>query len=347
MKTCVRYELGALDARDPQAVAALQAHADVCPDCAATRARWGSYDALVSRARAAAAAQEDLTPEAWVRIRERIDARAERRGRWGLVWPLGLAAAAALAVAMVWLRPAEGGPDLPVTADRIAADGAARQTPRPPAKVAAAVAPADPIYAAGTRIDAADEALTLVAFGRHILTLGPRASMKVVSWADDAMVLEVLRGSLECDVARASAEELFEVRSGPTRVRVLGTRFTVVAQRDGATGVEVSHGMVEVTHPAGTAHLVAGQSERFSGALVGEAEAQRLEADQGSDAASTRAGEPRGRRGDATKLIDIKVPDQRMDAPAAPKPAEPRHRRRGDGMKLIEIVVPPQTAPGP
>lgn len=359
MKRCERYELGALDSLDSQALAELEAHAEACSECSAARTRRSGYDAVVARARAAADTQADLTPATWLRIRAHVDTRAERRARWGSLWPVGLAAVAALAVALVWLGPTRGGSDFPVAVDRIAASNrvasdTARPAPQPPAEVVASAAPvlADAIYRPGTRLETSDEARTLVAFGRHILTLKPRSSMVVVSWADDAMILEVTRGSLECDVARASAEELFEVRSGQTQIRVLGTRFTVVAEPGGVTRVEVAHGIVEVTDPTGVARLAAGQSERFSGAPPADTEAPQYEAPAAPAAPDTapargsRGAEPRSGRTDTTKLIDIKVPDQRMDLPVAPQPTTPPRAPGSDGMKIIEIVVPPQSAPG-
>lgn len=354
MKRCVQYELGALDALNSRALAELEAHADGCSDCTASRTRHRAYDGVVSRARAAAAAQEDLEPLAWVRIREGVDAGARGGRRWAMAWPVALAAVAALAVAMLWLGPAENGSKNPVPTDGIAGFDAPRQAPQaPPNSVTAAAreaAPADELYAPGTRIESTDEARMMVAYGRHILTLAPRSVIDVISWSSDAMVLEVRRGSLECDVARASVDELFEVRSGQTQVRVLGTRFTVAAQSDGATGVAVAHGMVEVTHPSGTARLAAGQSERFGGAPAQDAATEQVEADEASESAPARGArshEPRNRRGDPTKLIDIKVPDQRMDVPVKAMPSNQRRAEpKGDDMKLIEIVVPPQTGPG-
>ncbi|MEZ4264862.1 MAG: FecR domain-containing protein [Myxococcota bacterium] len=357
---CERYETEQWDAADARAVSALDAHADGCRDCGAARERRASYDAVVGRARAAASAAEDLTPQAWVQIREGVEAATARPARWAFAWPAALAGAAALALAMVWFAPSTDDPhtDRATTAASVtpaaSSPAASPSAPRSPAAdLAKAQSPdaTEDILAPGALVEATDDARTLVAFGRHVLTLAPASAFEVISWTPDAMILDVRRGSLECDVARATAEELFEVRSGHARVRVLGTRFTVSVEGDGATGIRVAHGLVEVTHPAGTSRLAAGQWDRFGGRLTTDTKAGAGSAGSPASAYTPRAARPSdhaGRVSDPTKLIDIKVPDQRMDKPGAGlsgPPARPAAARRED-LKLIEIVVPPQGAPG-
>jgi hypothetical protein len=339
-------------AADAQSLAALAAHAEACADCAQAQHAHAAYQHLVSGARRALDAEGDLAPEAWVAIRSGIDAATGRPNRWRLAWPVGLATAA-LGVALVVVAPKFSAPDSRDPAAQLSAPEPAGVLPdRLPASTApeavARLGDDAPSPGPGDVLSTADDARTIVAFGRHVLTLSPATAVEVVSWTPSSMIVTVRRGSLSCDVARASAAELFEVRTSQARVRVLGTRFSVTAERDGATAVHVGHGLVEVAHIGGTTRLAEGQADRFGGApaakLAPEAQVEP-EADGPRDPAA-RGSASRAVRGHSPQLIDIKVPDQAMEPPAASKRPAPKAGAGGD-LKLIEIVVPPQSAPSP
>ncbi|MCB9786341.1 MAG: FecR domain-containing protein [Deltaproteobacteria bacterium] len=352
MSRCERFERER-DAASANDLAALHAHADACADCDAARRRRVAYDEVVGRAVAALDAEGELSAAAWVRVRDGVEAAASPRRAWGWAWPVGIAAAGALAFVLVGRAQVEAprvalSPSAPLASTSASPEGVAQAAPT----LAAVDGPdhGDPQARPGEHLRTGAEARTVVAFGRHVLTLAPETDVEVVDWSPRAMVLRLRRGALDCDVARASADERFEVRSEGVRVRVLGTRFTVAVEGDGATGVSVEHGLVEVADAGGSTRLAAGQWDRFGGALsrvapsgapeVDSLVPGRAEAPAPASAGSSR--EPRGRRAPAVELIDIEVPDQRMERPA-PEPPAATPPAPG-GIRLIEIEVPPQRA---
>jgi hypothetical protein len=95
--------------------------------------------------------------------------------------------------------------------------------------------------------------------GDNAIDVAP-ASALLTSGDDAQGVLLVLeRGSVTCEVAPRRGRPPFVVQAGSTRVRVIGTRFTVTRQDDGAR-VEVVHGVVEVASGGRTYLLSAGQA---------------------------------------------------------------------------------------
>lgn len=81
--------------------------------------------------------------------------------------------------------------------------------------------------------------------GESSLLVAPR-SLVLVAGDDDHGVDVVLdRGAVTCIVAPRRGRPAFIVDAGDVRVRVVGTRFTVVREPAGAS-VEVEHGVVEV-----------------------------------------------------------------------------------------------------
>ncbi|HUS64244.1 MAG TPA: FecR family protein, partial [Kofleriaceae bacterium] len=85
-----------------------------------------------------------------------------------------------------------------------------------------------------------------VSYGEAALDVDPQSAV-LLSGNDTAGVEVVLdRGGVTCEVAPRHGRPPFTVRAGAVRVRVIGTRFSVV--RDGDSGrVSVVHGTVEVT----------------------------------------------------------------------------------------------------
>jgi transmembrane sensor len=83
-------------------------------------------------------------------------------------------------------------------------------------------------------------------FGEAALELMPRSAALVLG--DDSRGMRVVldRGGVTCEVAPRRGRAPFVVDAGDVRVRVTGTRFTVVRD-DTSTRVEVEHGAVEVT----------------------------------------------------------------------------------------------------
>jgi len=98
-----------------------------------------------------------------------------------------------------------------------------------------------------------------LAVGESTIEVGP-ASAVVASGDDTAGVLVVLeRGRVECEVTPRRSRPPFVVQAGNVRVRVVGTRFSVL--RDGSeVRVGVTHGSVEVSRGADVTMLNDGAS---------------------------------------------------------------------------------------
>ncbi|MCB9733305.1 MAG: FecR domain-containing protein [Deltaproteobacteria bacterium] len=314
--TTERALAGALALEDIDA-AALR-HAESCPECGALLARSRSYALLTTRARRAVEAQGDLSPNAWARIRATVDEAPARRRAWGR-WSVGLAAIAAAVLAWVVLSDrgastdatrvvasAVGGlalPEAPVvaTAPAAARDADGRRL---------ALGPGDLVEAPAER--------TITAFGRHHVTLAAGTTLRVLSWSERKMTLELVRGSVTSDVTRAAGEDLYEVQTPEATVRVLGTIFTV-SRAEGAetTDVSVARGKVSVTDSAGVEQLLTVGQRATVAAPATALEEPGEDAAPDTDTDTADAGaHPAPRVTPRKRVIEIDVPSQRMAAPA-------------------------------
>jgi hypothetical protein len=99
------------------------------------------------------------------------------------------------------------------------------------------------------------------------------------------------RGSVECKVAKRHGRPPFVVRAGSVQVEVVGTRFAVTRDGDGAN-VSVTEGIVKVIS-GGKIHRVAGGQHWHAGEVVaaaGETVAQPTEVGAERGAASSSVG---------------------------------------------------------
>ncbi|MFO0683678.1 MAG: FecR domain-containing protein [Sandaracinus sp.] len=190
----------------------------------------------------ARAAREHVTP-AWddlraVHLAERARARARRRqlARGGVA---ALAIAAAATVALVITRPATGG------STHVDVDG------HPDGAIAA---PGD-----------ADGVLRFPE-GSSVTPLSGETEVLVEAVRDGAIELDLARGAARFDVT-PGLPRAFRVQAGLTTVSVVGTRFVVRREGDGAV-VEVQEGRVHVTwSPDGDAYVAAGERGVFPRAM--------------------------------------------------------------------------------
>lgn len=236
------------------------AHAEECGACGALLERARALALMAHGARRAHERLPDLSPTAWVRIREGVDtaSRTSRAG-WGflalavgavaavvfLAWPRGGDAGGdSVAPAVASGRGIEahwgvGGADLgrPHAGEAVAA---ARVLRASEGGVALGVAAGDHLRtAAGERF--------VDAFGRHHLAIAPGSDVAIRRWDADGMELAVEAGTASFEVTRASADETFVVWSGDVAVHVKGTIFTVERLGSGGTRVTVERGRVAVS----------------------------------------------------------------------------------------------------
>jgi hypothetical protein len=184
-------------------------------------------------------------------VRESLRRLERRRRRRQVLWlgaPMGVAAAAALAV---WLVRAPG----PGGQDAVQASGLV------PAPVA--------VHASGA--DATD-----VALGAHLVHLAAESRVEVTRPPGADVALALAAGSAEFIVAPLAAGHGFRVATDTVLVEVMGTRFTV-GIADGCTAVAVTEGVVRVTPASGDAgELAAGARRTYcpataeDGAVPGE-----------------------------------------------------------------------------
>jgi hypothetical protein len=105
---------------------------------------------------------------------------------------------------------------------------------------------------------ATTESASQFTIGESALDVAPRSALLVRG--DDPHGIDVVldRGAVTCEVAPRRGRPPFVVDAGEVRVRVVGTRFTVVREGDGAK-VSVDHGVVEVTSRGATVVLHDGE----------------------------------------------------------------------------------------
>jgi hypothetical protein len=86
----------------------------------------------------------------------------------------------------------------------------------------------------------------------------PESAVVVGPETSQGLLIVVDRGAIVCDVAPRSTDAPLIVQAGAARVRVLGTRFGVSRQGDGAR-VSVEHGVVEVSAHGRSVRVHAGE----------------------------------------------------------------------------------------
>ncbi len=312
----------------------LGAHVSGCERCAMRAAHAAALSLGARRAGQALEAQAALSPNAWARVRARVDEAAEARPSASpRAWWLAAAGAVAVA-ATLWAtldapssaQPLAPKPELAQAPAPVAPEPAAPAPKRP--RLATALAPLSPaplpVPGVGDVLGAGHEQ-RWDAFGRHRVTLGRGAQATVVAWDDDGLVLDLERGRVRADVHRAQPDEVFEIRVGAARVRVLGTVFEVDRQGGERARVSVEHGLVSVVDGRGDDHRVAaGQSLTFEI----EPEAPRA-----------------ARRGDRKPVLPrvAATPPEVERAPTPPTPAPTQAAVE----RVVEIQVPAQQMPPP
>jgi hypothetical protein len=119
-------------------------------------------------------------------------------------------------------------------------------------------APTEPTALNPSHIETGD-APSRLALGESTVEIGAGSAV-VASGTDATGILVVLeRGKVDCEVAPRKQRPPFVVQAGTPRVRVVGTRFTVL--RDGQdVKVAVAHGAVEVSRGADVVMLHDGET---------------------------------------------------------------------------------------
>jgi hypothetical protein len=302
-----------------------RAHLAGCPACQLEAARMASYSELVAGARRALMTEPDLAPSRWVEIRSAIDAATSAPGwRAPLAW--GLVATAAGA-GVVWLMakplpPSGSAPEpAPILATSVPAlPRTELAVPREPAPGISGVpvvqvleGEASPgAFSPGGRLELGSGGLAVRGFGRHLLRFAPESRVGIVDWSQTAIVLDLALGKVTSDVERKDPSEVFEVRAGEARVRVVGTRFEVARAADGAVSVTVAHGLVAVSHPSiGERRLAEGET------LIVPAH-QAVEVDRPRELVVEEPGSVEPHRPRKTTVIERDFGDLSKEVPAAP-----------------------------
>jgi hypothetical protein len=150
------------------------------------------------------------------------------------------------------------------------------------------------------------------------LDVEPESAVVVGAETPQGMLIVVDRGSIVCEVAPRPSDAPLIVQAGATRVRVVGTRFSVARLGESAR-VKVSHGVVEVSASGLSARVHAGEEwpadEVASAPPVGspsEAEAQPNGADR--DLAPPERAASSKVKGRSSPVVAA--------APASPSPQE-------------------------
>lgn len=311
-----------------------------------------SSDLRAVRLLAEEAAREPAPDLDWARVEQRlsraIDERAESPRRTFVGWTVaaaGLAAAAAVALALHGRAAPNAAPSAPTVARVLTPAAAGLPDDRP------IVLNGDAL-AAGDAVEAAAAPLTVDNAARASWTLAPGSRAEVAAIAkgpEGAITLRLVRGSVHAEVVHRDRPETFAVEIDRTRVAVHGTSFTVTRSGDRAL-VEVAHGAVAVGaagHPGATQGYLLTDGQRGSFSLDGGRDvvwlsphveappaAPLLVAGAGqSDEATTPAAQPSPV---ATPIATAQAPGK----PAAPLPAtltEPDYRP-GLGMILGEVA---------
>jgi hypothetical protein len=90
------------------------------------------------------------------------------------------------------------------------------------------------------------------------LDVGPHSAVVVGGETSEGLLIVLDRGSIVCEVAPRAQDRPVMVQAGGARVRVIGTRFSVIRLGETAR-VNVEHGVVEVLSSGGKWRVGAGQ----------------------------------------------------------------------------------------
>ncbi len=197
-----------------------------------------------------------------------------------------------------------------------------------------------------------------LALGESSIDVGPESALLVSG--DDARGLLVVvdRGKVTCEVAPRAGRPAFVVQAGDVRVRVVGTRFTVVRTGD-AVKVDVAHGVVEVSAhgtttmvragevwPAGTtASIAAPTSDPIAQAPVAMAPTPTVSADDPATSPNNTKPANGSKRAPAatapTSRPSAPVTDDPFPAPTTePPPAPPSPRQLYEQAAQLERSDP-------
>lgn len=257
------------------------------------------------------AAREHVTPS-WddlraVHLAERARARARRRqlARAGVAT---VAIAAAALIGLVIARPVIGGPGRD--------------------EHAGAPSPALAVQ---------DESSGVLRFpeGSSVTPLAPDTEVLVEAVRDGAIELDLARGTARFDVT-PGLPRAFRVQAGLTTVSVVGTRFVVRREGDGAV-VEVQEGRVHVTwSPDGDAYVAAGERGVFPRAMP-------IVATATATGPSTPVA-PGPALVPPTTGTEAVAPAAPLPSTERPRPHRPEHAPRSPEPQGVEPAPPEETA---
>lgn len=250
----------------------LAAHMGNCPTC---RARLETYRRLVDLGRERTATPAPDVPS-FEGILDRLDGvrRLESPFPGGRL-VLAITAVAGVAV-LAWLMlpglPVQGGMDaggLPC----VSSGGPPGAEPGGPyladtegvevdGQALAACAGTVALHA-GQVIQTAATATRIVDRATATLVLTPSTRLELQDWDGRTTRLRLEAGRVDCDVLHRSAGQTFEVVTAWGSVQVVGTRFAVTRQVEGAMDVEVFEGRVSVRTPSGAEVASVGSGEAF------------------------------------------------------------------------------------
>jgi hypothetical protein len=158
------------------------------------------------------------------------------------------------------------------------------------------------------------------------LDVEPHSEVVVGAETSQGLLIVLDRGSIVCEVAARSSDKPLIVQAGAARVRVLGTRFSVVRNGEAAQ-VKVEHGAVEVSSSGKKWRVQAGQewpAAAASGSSASAPEVAKLEPREEArtsppaDAPPTRTG-PRS-RGSRPASSAVAAAETTVVPESAPKP---------------------------
>jgi len=262
-----------------------------------------AYEALLQRSRETLALSAELSPAAWVRVRDGID--KEVAVKPSLPWAWVSAALVGATALVISLQPLDVAPEQSLGEPQ-RQDIAGTLTETHASEGASAS------IRAGQALSTGDQPKVFEAFGRHRLTLEPESTLQVLAWSPSDLALHLSQGAVDADIAKARAGERIEIRTESAEVRVVGTRFRVAVDTEGATQVDVSEGVVQVApHGLGAGEL----------AEVSAGDSHRVEV---RTPASVKPGKAKAKK---------------------PKRRRSTSKPKRDNYRLIEIDVPPQKAP--
>jgi len=162
-----------------------------------------------------------------------------------------LATIAVAAAALLFLRGYPGAHEQPLAGRELAAAGA-------PVSAAPVAGGAQAFLADGSRIETTTAPVQST-IGDSILDIAEHSSVGVSGNDARGWLVKLEAGRVDCRVAPRHGRPPFAVQAGETRVTVVGTRFSVERQQEGAR-VVVREGIVRVQSGEQSVLLNAGQS---------------------------------------------------------------------------------------